>query len=83
MQKPDQMVFLARLRALKLHKEFMEKWGEFPDALPQGGGIQRPENQEQPFNQAENPARGGLSPEGRTPGVSDRINGQDSFGNDA
>ncbi len=81
---PEQAVLKARQLALKNEREFMERWGEFPSALPQG--ISPPQQeQEQPFNQSENPALGGISPEGRLPGASDRVTatGQDSFGNDA
>lgn len=79
----DQMVLHAKLRAHKHKQEFLKKWGAFPSALPQGGAVQT--GQQQPFNQAENPALGGLSAEARTPGVSARVGatGQDSFKSDA
>ncbi|KKL12606.1 hypothetical protein LCGC14_2534080 [marine sediment metagenome] len=66
----DQMVLQAKLKALKHKQAFLEKWAESPSAFPQGGAVQT--GQEQPFNQAENPAQGGLSIEGRVPGSSDR-----------
>lgn len=82
MRNPDQMVLTARLRALKVQQEFYRKWGEFPAALPTGGAAPTPEGGE--FNQFENPAQGGLSPEGRIRG-SDRVSatGIDAQGNDA
>ena len=78
---PEQAVLKARQLALRIQREFMERWGEFPSALPQG--ISAPQQQQQQaFNQFENPAQGGISPEGRLPGSSDRVNGQDSFKRD-
>ncbi|KKK77075.1 hypothetical protein LCGC14_2857250 [marine sediment metagenome] len=73
MNNPNKMALKARLRANKLKKDFLEKWGEFPLALPSGGGGLQA--QEQTFNQAENPAQGGLSIEGRIPGSSERNDG--------
>jgi hypothetical protein len=84
MNNPNKMALRARLRANKLKKDFLKKWGEFPLALP-GGGSAASQQQRQPFNQAENPAQGGLSIEGRVPGSSDRVTttGVDAQGNDA
>jgi hypothetical protein len=78
----DQTVLRAKLKALKHKQAFIEKWGEFPSAFPQGAAVQT--QGQEPFNQAENPALGGLSAEPRI-GGSDRVSatGIDAQGNDA
>ncbi len=70
----DQMVLRAKIKALQARKDFLEKWKNDPAALPsQVAASLQQEQQQQGFNQANNPAQGGLSPEGVTPGVSDRV----------
>ncbi len=72
MHNLDQLILRAKLKALKVEKEFYKKWGKYPAALPTQAAQQQQQPQEQ-FNQFNNPAQGGLSPEGTTPGVSDRV----------
>ncbi len=73
MHNLDQMILRAKLKALQSKKEFLKKWGQYPAALPSGAAAQAQPQEGQRFNQAYNPAQGGLSPEGTTPGVSDRV----------
>ncbi len=76
--KLDQLVLRAKLKALRNRKRFIAKWKDQPSALPSilettlGKAAQSVSSgQQQPFNQFENPAMGGLSQEGRKV-VSDR-----------
>jgi len=81
---PDKAVLRARKVSLRLKRDFEKRWGEFSSTMPTGMAPPQ-QQQQQPFNQAENPAQGGISAEGRTPGASDRVTttGQDSFQQDA
>ena len=73
MHNLDQMILRAKLKARHARKEFLKKWEKYPAALPSQVAASLQQEQQPAFNQANNPAQGGLSPEGVTPGVSDRV----------
>ncbi len=67
------MVLRAKLKAPQARKDFLDKWKDDPAALPSQVAASLQQQSQQGFNQFNNPAQGGLSPEGVTPGVSDRV----------